>query len=255
MIGPLMKAVIVIPSRWGSTRFPGKALVTIAGRSLIERVHARAVTSRLASAVYVASDDDRIIDHVRNFGGKVLWTSPDLQTGTDRIAAVVNQIQDVEQTEFDQVINVQGDEPLIDIDAVDRIIDVLQTDRVDIATLACPITHDLEHQSPDVVKVVVDARGDALYFSRSPIPHGAASLARRHIGLYGYQSDVLRTFTTLPVGRLEAIERLEQLRALENGYKIRVLETLAPHLGVDRPEDVQRIEDELARLQRAPTEM
>ncbi len=250
-----MKAVIVIPSRWSSTRFPGKPLALIAGRSLIERVYARAATSRLASAVYVASDDDRIIEHVRGFGGKVVWTSPDLATGTDRIAAAMIDIHELEGTSFDQVINVQGDEPLIDIESLDRIIEALRRDRIDIATLCCSITNDEEYLSPDVVKVVVDGRGDALYFSRSPIPHGDAGAARRHIGLYGYQCAVLRAFTALPKSRLEELERLEQLRALENGYKIRVLETLAPHLGVDRPEDVQRIEDELARLQRAPTEM
>ncbi len=204
--------------------------------------------------MYVASDDERIIEHVRGFGGKALWTSPDLPTGTDRIAAAMKEISVLESSGFDQVINVQGDEPLIDIESVDSIIDVLQRERVDIATLACPIANDEEYRSRDVVKVVFDAEGNALYFSRSPIPHGGFESARRHIGLYGYQSDALQAFTRLPRSPLERAESLEQLRALENGYKIRVLETLAPHLGVDRPEDVQRIEDELARLQRLPTE-
>lgn len=204
--------------------------------------------------MYVASDDDRIIEHVKGFGGRALWTSPELRTGTDRIAAAMDEIQEREGTRFDQIINVQGDEPLIDIESVDRIIDVLQSEHVDLATLSCRIVTDDEYASPDVVKVVVDSRGDALYFSRSPIPHGGFGPGRRHVGLYGYQADVLAAFTQLPPSRLEAAERLEQLRALENGYKIRVLETLAPHLGVDRPEDVQRIEEELARLAAAPAE-
>lgn len=244
----IMKAVIVIPARWGSTRFPGKPLALIAGVSLIRRVYERTSASRLAGAVYVATDDARIEEHVHSFRGNVVVTPSDLATGTDRIAHAMPAIEAQEGTAFDQVVNVQGDEPLIDVESLDRIIATLQSEPVDIATLACPLTSKVEFQRPDVVKVVVDAKGNALYFSRSPIPHGGGDMALRHIGLYGYQAAALAAFTSLPPGRLEAAESLEQLRALENGYKIRVLETLAPHLGVDRPEDVQRIEDELARL-------
>ena len=243
-----MKAIIVIPARWGSTRFPGKPLANIAGQSLIERVYARVTASRQAAAVYVATDDDRISEHVMGFGGRVIRTSPDHQTGTDRIAAAMRDIESAEGVSFDQVVNVQGDEPLIDVECVDRIIHALQEEQIDIATLACPLRSEEEYVNPDVVKVVLDRRGLALYFSRSPIPHGGREMARRHIGIYGYQASALASFTSLEQSPLELAERLEQLRALENGYKIRVLETLAPHLGVDRPEDVQRIEDELARL-------
>jgi len=244
-----MKAVIVIPARFASTRFPGKPLAPIAGRSLIQRVYERCVRSARASAIYVATDDARIFDHVLTFGGRVVMPAGDFSSGTDRIAAAIGEIERLQSTAFDQVINVQGDEPLIDMEGVDRIIDVLHDAAVDMATLACPIDREEEWLSRDVVKVVTDLRGDALYFSRAPIPHGGFELARRHIGLYGYQTRVLREFAALPAAELEQSESLEQLRALANGYKIRVLETSQPHLGVDRPEDVARVEDELAKFE------
>jgi 3-deoxy-manno-octulosonate cytidylyltransferase (CMP-KDO synthetase) len=239
-----MKAVIVIPARWASTRFPGKPLAPIAGLSLIQRVYERAVQSQRAAAIYVATDDARIFDHVRGFGGNVVQPEGDFSTGTDRIAAAV----DLLGTSYDQVINVQGDEPLIDMRSVDRVIAVLQSEKVDMATLACPIESDEEYRSRDVVKVVTDLRGDALYFSRSPIPYGSREEARRHIGLYGYQTHVLQQFSRLVPAPLERAESLEQLRALQNGFKIRVLHTDKPHLGVDRPEDVPRVEAELEKL-------
>ena len=239
-----MKAVIVIPARWASTRFPGKPLAPIAGVSLIQRVYERAVESRRASAVYVATDDERIFDHVRGFGGNAVRPEGDFATGTDRISAAVRLLD----SSYDQVLNVQGDEPLIEMRSVDRVIQVLQSDRVDMATLACPIDSDEEYQSRDVVKVVTDLRGDALYFSRAPIPHGSRETARRHVGLYGYQTEVLHRFARMEPSALERAESLEQLRALQNGLKIRVLHTDKPHLGVDRPEDVLRVEAELEKL-------
>jgi 3-deoxy-manno-octulosonate cytidylyltransferase (CMP-KDO synthetase) len=242
-----MKAVIVIPARFGSTRFPGKPLALIAGVSLIQRVYERCADSRRAAAVYVATDDARILDHVLTFGGRVVLPAGDHQSGTDRIAAALRDIEHLESSTFEQVVNVQGDEPLIEVRSVDAIIDTLQQTSVDMATLACPFASEAEWLSRDMVKVVTDSRGDALYFSRSPIPHGGFALARRHIGLYGYQSAVLRAFASLPPSALERSESLEQLRALENGYKIRVLNTDQPHLGVDRPEDVARVEIELGR--------
>ncbi|MGA7617600.1 MAG: 3-deoxy-manno-octulosonate cytidylyltransferase [Thermoanaerobaculia bacterium] len=241
-----MNAVIVIPSRYASTRFPGKPLTMISGKSLIRRVWERASASRLASSVWIATDDARIADHVRQFGASLVMTSPDLPTGTDRIAAALEEIERVTGTVADQVINVQGDEPLIDIDEVDRMIEVLQLDGPDIVTLSCPLRSEDEFGDPDVVKVVSDLEGNALYFSRAPIPAGAQTLARRHVGVYGYQGAALRRFASLPPSPLEHAERLEQLRALQNRFTIRVLETSAPHLGVDRPEDVARIERELA---------
>jgi len=232
-----MNAAIVIPARWASTRFPGKPLAMIAGVSLIRRVYERAVRSERAGAVYVATDDDRIAEHVASFGGRVVRPEGDFATGTDRIAAALDLLGPV-----DQVINVQGDEPLIDMRSVDEVIEVLQSADVDIATLACPLESDDELAARDVVKVVTALNGDALYFSRAPLAG-----ALRHVGLYGYQAAVLRRLASLPQSPLERAESLEQLRALQNGLKIRVVLTSSAHLGVDRPEDIARVESELAK--------
>ncbi len=241
-----MNAVIVIPARYASTRFPGKPLADIAGQTLIQRVYIRACMTRLALAVFVATDDSRIFDHVKSFGGRVVSTREDHQSGTDRIAEAVATVESTEGWSCDQVINLQGDEPLIDMASVDRLIETLQTEAaVDVATLACPIRTDEEFRDRDVVKVVTALNGDALYFSRSPIPHDGAALARRHIGVYGYQIATLRRFPRLDPSPLEQQEKLEQLRLLQNGFRIRVLETAKPHLGVDRPSDIARVVDEL----------
>ena len=234
----LMKSVIVIPARWASSRFPGKPLAMIAGVSLIQRVYERASRSKRADALFVATDDDRIAGHIASFGGRVVRPEGDFQSGTDRIAAALDLLGDA----YDQVMNVQGDEPLIDVSAIDAVIEVLQTTGVDMATLAAPIESDEEWQSRDVVKVVTTLSGDALYFSRAPLAG-----AQRHVGIYGYQTGVLRALAALAPSPLERAESLEQLRALQNGLKIRVVQTTRPHLGVDRPEDVARVEHELAR--------
>ncbi len=238
-----MKAVIVIPARWASTRFPGKPLASIAGVSLIQRVYERAAKSERADAVFVATDDDRIARHVEEFGGRVVRPEGIFATGTDRIAAALPIFDEP----YDQVVNVQGDEPLIDVRSVDAVIAALDRG-ADMATLACPIESDGEYHARDVVKVVTDLEGNALYFSRAPIPYGSRTLARRHVGIYGYQSDVLRKLSELSPSPLEVAESLEQLRALQNGFKIHVLHTDKPHLGVDRPEDVLRVEAEIAKL-------
>ena len=238
-----MKAVIVIPARYQSTRFPGKPLAMIAGKSLIHRVYERCLRTQRADRILVATDDERIAEHVLRFGGEVVMTSPDLPSGTDRIAAATRDL------DCTQVINVQGDEPLIDIGEVDRMIDVLQREQVEIVTLASAITSETEFRSRDVVKVVVDAQSNALYFSRAPIPHDSWELARRHVGVYGYQRNSLFRFTALPPADLERCESLEQLRALQNGFTIRVLPTPKSHLGVDRPEDVEKVERELAKYE------
>ena len=233
-----MKSVIVIPARWASSRFPGKPLAMIAGVSLIQRVYERAAKSMRASAIFVATDDDRIADHIASFGGRFVRPEGEFQSGTDRIAASLELLGD----SYDQVINVQGDEPLIDVGAIDSVIDVLQATGVDMATLATPIETDDERQSRDIVKVVTALSGDALYFSRAPLAG-----AQRHVGIYGYQTSVLRALAALEPSPLEQAESLEQLRALQNGFKIRVVQTTRPHLGVDRPEDVARVEHELAK--------
>jgi 3-deoxy-manno-octulosonate cytidylyltransferase (CMP-KDO synthetase) len=238
-----MKAVIVIPARWASTRFPGKPLTPIAGVSLIQRVYERSAGTKRADAVYVATDDDRIAAHVTAFGGRVVRPEGIFATGTDRIAAALPLLGEI----YDQVVNVQGDEPLIDVRSIEMVIKALDRG-ADMATLACPIESESEFANRDVVKVVTDLSANALYFSRAPIPYGSRAMARRHIGLYGYQSGVLRALSKMPPSPLEVAESLEQLRALQNGFKIHVLHTDKPHLGVDRPEDVLRVEAEIAKL-------
>ena len=215
----------------------------IAGVSLIQRVYERAAQSQRAKAIFVATDDDRIADHVRGFGGRVVMPSGDFQSGTDRIAASLPLLDEP----YDSIVNVQGDEPMIDVTLVDKIFVTLEMPGVDMATLSCPIATDEEFLSRDVVKVVTAVDRDALYFSRAPIPFGSRAIAQRHIGLYGYRSAVLRALAMLPPSALERAESLEQLRALQNGFKIRVVQTDQPHLGVDRPEDVARVESELAK--------
>ena len=245
-IADRMRSVIVIPARWGSTRFPGKPLAPIAGVSLIQRVYERAVKSARANAVYVATDDERIFDHVAGFGGKAVRPEGDFATGTDRIAAALPILEGSEGAPFDCVVNVQGDEPLIDISSVDALLARLETTSVGIATLACPLEGDDEFQARDVVKVVTDAVGNALYFSRAPI--GSRETALRHIGVYAYRRAALERFVALAPSSLERAESLEQLRALQHGLRIAVSKTSKPHLGVDRPEDVARVESELAKL-------
>ena len=241
-----MRAVIVIPARYASTRFPGKPLAPIAGVSLIQRVYERAKGSQRAQAVYVATDDDRIFGHVAEFGGKVVKPEGDFQSGTDRIAAALPIIETLDGAAFDVIVNVQGDEPLIDITLVDKLIDRLANSVSGMATLACPLETDEEFHAKDVVKVVVDVMNNAVYFSRAAI--GSRETALRHIGVYAYRRTVLERFVSLAPSSLERAESLEQLRALQHGFKIAVLQPSKPHLGVDRPEDVARVEHELARL-------
>ncbi len=244
-----MQAVIVIPARWGATRFPGKPLAPIAGETLIAHVIRRASASHRATAVWVATDDDRIAAEAERCGARAAMPDGEFASGTDRIATALRDIESSTGRTYDQIINVQGDEPLLDLRSVDAMIAALQaTPAIDIATLCCPLSNEDEYADQNVVKVVVDRAGDALYFSRAPIPSGGPGAAHRHIGVYGYQRAALLRFSALEPTPLERAERLEQLRALENGFTIRVLETDAPHLGVDRPEDVRKIEQELARL-------
>jgi 3-deoxy-manno-octulosonate cytidylyltransferase (CMP-KDO synthetase) len=241
-----MRSLIVIPARWASTRFPGKPLALIAGVSLIQRVYERAQQSTRATSIYVATDDERILGHVAEFGGKVVRPEGEFATGTDRIAAALPIIEMIEGEPFDAIVNVQGDEPLIDISSVDALLAKLETSPVGIATLACPIETDDEYHARDVVKVVTNVVGNAIYFSRAPI--GSRETALRHIGVYAYRREALARFVALPQSTLEEAESLEQLRAIQQGFRIAVSKTAKPHLGVDRPEDVARVESELAKL-------
>jgi len=245
----------IIPARYGSSRLPGKPLSDIHGKTLIERVHARACSARSLDRVLVATDDERIAAAVRGFGGEVTLTSPRHPSGTDRLAEAAGTI------EAEIVVNVQGDEALLDPAGIDAAVEALLTDPdLPISTLSLPLGSEEEMLDPSVVKVVTDAAGNALYFSRAPIPHTRAAdpraaaaaaiargLARQHVGLYAYRRRALARFASLPRSPLEEAEGLEQLRALHHGMRIRVVEmegTSSP--AVDTPEDLERVRALLA---------
>ncbi len=245
------KVVVVIPSRFGSTRLPGKPLVTLAGKSMVQRVYERAKLATTVHQVLVATDDQRIIDAVRAFGGEARMTRSDHRTGTERIAEVAAH-------EAGEVfVNVQGDEPLIDPAAIDTAVHtLLEEPQASVATVATPIRQPKDIMDPNVVKTVLDFDNNALYFSRAPIPWVRDTTQKvhvnywKHLGLYVFQRDALLEYPTLPQGELERIEQLEQLRWMENGWKIRVGEVPHDAVSVDVPEDVTRVE-ELLRLQKA----
>lgn len=241
-----MRIVGVIPSRWGSTRFPGKSLAMIAGRTLLDRVIERVRMAQRLDAVWVATDDERIAMAARSYGAEAILTRPEHPSGTDRIAEAL------QGREADGVVNIQGDEPLLDPAMIDAVAGVLaDSPEWDMVTAACPITTAEELHSPDVVKVVRANDGCALYFSRAVIPflRGAptgfspvAGLHLRHIGLYGYRRAFLERLVKTPPSPLEQAEKLEQLRALQLGCRMKVLDAPASGIGVDTPADVARVE-------------
>ena len=237
------KVVVVIPARYGSTRLPGKPLVSLNGKPMIQRVYERAKSARRVDRVIVATDDDRIVKTVTSFGGEARMTRPDHRTGTERVAEVAAHV------EGEVFVNVQGDEPLLDPAAVDTAVAaLLEEPQAAVATVATPIKVPGDIMDPNVVKVVLDFDDNALYFSRAPIPWvrdtGSAIQVRhlKHLGLYVFQRVALLEYPTLPQGELERIEQLEQLRWLENGSKIRVAEVEHDAISVDVPEDVARVE-------------
>jgi 3-deoxy-manno-octulosonate cytidylyltransferase (CMP-KDO synthetase) len=228
----------VIPARFASSRFPGKALVTIAGKPMLQHVYERASQARYLTKVVIATDDQQIYDAARSFGAPVQMTRPDHLSGTDRVAEVASA------DAAGVIVNIQGDEPLIDPEAIDAAaLALLDDDDLSMGTLKKRIEDPQEIPNPNVVKVVTDLAGDAIYFSRCPIPYvrDGSITHYKHIGLYVYRRDFLLGYSDLPVGPLEQVERLEQLRALENGYRIRVVETEYDSLGVDTPEDLERV--------------
>jgi 3-deoxy-manno-octulosonate cytidylyltransferase (CMP-KDO synthetase) len=233
-----MRKLIVIPARYESTRLPGKPLLEIAGRPLIQLVYERAAESRLQDGVIVATDDERIVHAVTAFGGDAVMTSSSCRSGTDRV------FEAVRQREAGLVINLQGDEPFMRPDMADLLFSVMEKEDLDMATLCSPIADDREYHDPNTVKVVLDGRGFALYFSRSPIPYlrnGATRpLLYKHIGIYAFKRDFLERFVKMPRSRLEELESLEQLRVLENGFRIRVLTTHYDGFGIDTPADLER---------------
>jgi 3-deoxy-manno-octulosonate cytidylyltransferase (CMP-KDO synthetase) len=242
-----MNVIGVIPARFQSVRLQGKPLASIGGRPMIQHVYERAAKSSLLTDLLVATDDQRIFDAVSAFGGKAVMTSPDHRSGTDRVAeATANLAADV-------VVNIQGDEPFISPRVIDQLVEPFHSESgIEMSTLMGPIDNDRDLQDPNVVKVVVDRAGFALYFSRSliPFPRNASpdSAAFEHIGLYAYTKAFLAEYSEMAPAKLEQIEGLEQLRVLENGRRIRVVET-HDHLGlsVDTPEDLARAEQFLVQ--------
>lgn len=240
------KALGLIPARYASSRFPGKPLVEIRGKSMIRRVYEQVQAAKLIDEVVVATDDERIFKHVQAFGGKVQMTADSHRSGTDRCAEIAGRM-----TAFGVVVNIQGDEPFIDPGQIDQVVQpLLQEQAVEISTLAKKLSDPGTLFDPNIVKVVFDRNQKALYFSRSTIPylrdvepeewlHRAAFY--KHIGIYGFRREVLLTVAAEPAGRLEACESLEQLRWLEAGYRIHVGITELETQGIDRPEDLEKL--------------
>lgn len=242
-----MRVTAVIPARYASTRFPGKPLADIHGKPMIQWVYERTRQANSVHQVVVATDDERIATAVRAFGGEVQLTRADHPTGTDRLAEVAARI------ETDLIVNVQGDEPLIDPRMIDQAVNAVRRNPgVVMGTLKTSVASVEEYLNPNVVKVVTDRQGFALYFSRAPIPHPRdltdeleANFSRieafKHIGLYVYRKDFLLTYPRLSPTPLEQLEKLEQLRALEHGFRIKVAATELTSQGVDTPEDLERV--------------
>jgi len=250
----IKKTIGIIPARYASTRFPGKPLVDIAGKSMIQRVYEQAKRVPDFAAVYVATDDVRIFEHVEAFGGKAMMTLDTHQSGTDRCAEVLDLLAD---EEIGFVVNIQGDEPFIAPEQIQQLIDIIKSETNEnilenppLATLAKQITTNKELFNENVVKVVFDEKLSALYFSRNPIPFVRGkdreewlngNLFFKHIGLYAYRAEVLKEIAKLASGRLEKMESLEQLRWLENGYAIQCGITEKETIGIDTPEDLDGI--------------
>ena len=237
------QVIVVIPSRYGSIRLPGKPLVSLAGKPMVQHVYERAKKAQTVHRVIVATDDQRIVEAVKAFGGEVRMTRADHRTGTERIAEVaVHEKGDI-------YVNVQGDEPLVDPVAIDTAVaSLLEEPAAQIATVATAIRHANDIMDPNIVKTVLDFDSNGMYFSRAPIPWVRDTQQKihvkywKHLGLYVFQRDALLEYPTLPQGELERIEQLEQLRWLENGWKIRVAEVEHDAVSVDVPEDVTRVE-------------
>ena len=249
----MKQAVAIIPARWGSTRFPGKPLYPIAGKELLRHVWTRVRHARKLEAVIIATDDMRIAEAAFDWGAEVSLTSLKHRSGTDRIAEVARKLRDAAY-----IINVQGDEPLIEPSLIDRFVHELRGNpQCKMVTAAHPFDDPADATSPHQVKVVRDLAGNALYFSRSAIPFLKGSrkgtrLVLRHQGIYGFRRETLLQFVRWKPSPLEQVEQLEQLRALENGVTVHVLVTKHGSPGVDTPQDAKALEQKLARVKRKP---
>lgn len=241
-----MKFIGLIPARYASTRFPGKPLALLAGKPVIQHVYEQAV--KVLDAVYVATDDERIYNKVLEFGGKAVMTSTEHHSGTDRIEEALEKVGG----DFDVVVNIQGDEPFIAQSQIETLCHCFEDETTQIATLGKPFECIEAVENPNSPKIVVDNRGYAMYFSRSVIPFVRGVERQewlkkypflKHLGIYAYRTEVLKAITRLPQSSLELAESLEQLRWLENGYRIKVGITNVETVGIDTPEDLQRAED------------
>ena len=242
-----MNIIGIIPARYASTRFPGKPLTMINGKSMIQRVYEQVKLSKQISKIIVATDDKRIAEHVESFGGNVCMTSENHNSGTERCFEVVKTIKDIH---FDVVINIQGDEPYINPSQIDLLASGFTKKEVEIATLIKKIHQNEELLSPNVVKVITDTSKSAIYFSRSPIPYMRGFMQDqwlskadyyKHIGIYAYQTAILEKIVSLPISNLERTESLEQLRWIENGFKIHTELTEFESIAVDTPEDLKKL--------------
>jgi 3-deoxy-manno-octulosonate cytidylyltransferase (CMP-KDO synthetase) len=240
-----VKILGIIPARYASTRFPAKALATIAGKTMIQRVVEQAWQAKTLSGVVVATDDERIASHVRSFGGDVVLTGTHHQSGTDRCFEAAQKTGE----SFDYVMNIQGDEPFIQPAQINLLASVLDG-KTELATLVKVIDDAVTLNNPSTPKVVLNTRGEAMYFSRQTIPYQRDKQPGewlqhhqyyKHIGIYAYRSDVLAAITELPPSPLEKAEALEQLRWLENGYRIQAVVTEYDSHGIDTPEDLERV--------------
>ncbi|PKR82329.1 3-deoxy-manno-octulosonate cytidylyltransferase [Brumimicrobium salinarum] len=234
-----MKKLAIIPARYASTRFPGKPMIDLAGKSMVQRVWEGVMQSGLFEEVVVATDDDRIANHVASFDGKAILTDESHDSGTDRCGEVLQ-----EYDEYDIVVNIQGDEPLVNVEQLRVLIEAFDDPNVQIATLGSPKINESDIQDPNRIKIVLDQQSDALYFSRSAIPYQRNTEEYpflKHIGLYGFRSVVLKELVKLTPTKLEKTESLEQLRWMFYGYKIRVMETQIETPNIDTPEDVDAV--------------
>ena len=242
-----MEFIGIIPARYASTRFPGKPLADIGGKPMIQRVYEQA--QKAFSIVYVATDDERIQECVTNFGGRVVMTSVDARSGTDRCAEAITKIQLDLEKNIEIVVNIQGDEPFVAPEQLQEIIHCFDSPEVQIATLAKAVDREDELHDPNLVKIVFSREKEALYFSRAPIPYirdkqanaHSSSLFYKHVGLYAYRTETLKQLARMQASPLELAESLEQLRWLENGYKIKVYVTQHLTISVDCPEDIETL--------------
>lgn len=241
-----MRVIGVIPARFGSTRFPGKPLADIMGKTLIQRTYENAKKCTLLQDLVVATDDKRIFDHVKGFGGHVVMTSEDCPTGTDRLAEVLKNDRKYEQSEI--IINIQGDEPCLDPDVIKKVIEILDHDPLAVMSTAIVELPPEEAQNSSVVKCVIDKNQNALYFSRALIPAGLSQKIQpnvqyyKHMGIYGYRREFLRHYSELTPTPLMQAESLEQLKVLEHGYRIKAAIVSHESVGVDLPEDIKKVE-------------